>query len=960
MLGTTRLHSVFGAARKGFNTAGDKKLTALLRGYAHDGLSLIFISPDDKRPLDPRTDSVKKKEQAAWEAEGNTGMKPAGYYLATSDPATLTRYMKELRKRFDGKDRNVEAGYGLTPLNFGLVPNQSRVVIFDCDTVEENNAFRNFYMDHTANVDVWENIDTILPSVTSPGRVDGGEWTITREAMVFDDYGTETYVPEEWQNTGGRVAHAGGGHWYFFYPEGYELPESVRAKPTITYDSTDRAPYLHAIREAKARGTAATTQEEYDKAVADYNNAVAALQAVQDAAREDYHDLDGKSEKVTQRHHFAMMLHSCYVIIPPSSRKEGHYEVRSGDHEWEQWIYDLINEYTTNPEETTINSEDSRDISALTFNETAVSVSQPGPAVVAPAGVQNPAQTKYTNEESFAAFTASVDDVTFSEAIEHWAWTQAWEQILTPEEGWIRQPTADRCGCEIFTAPGTHSSPKSVTAHVGSCSLGCSDSGRLHIWTDNPPEEFMPYLAKGKRDFSKLSALAILQYDGNVGKAIQDVGIKIPALSYTDLDDLDFIEFLMNSADKHLLNGKQGLLEMDAVELIPFDDAIKEPPPVYFVEDTLEEDSFNAIIGAPGSGKSFIAIDLAGGLVTGTSWMGKRCRKMNVTYFAGEGRMGVIDRFRAWQKVRGNEEALLGKKLFIASHLPNFSMYSAKEFNELADKIKETNSKVVFIDTWSRANAGADENSAEATSATIATLNAMQRRCGCTIIVLHHTRKDSDSARGSSALNGALDTEVLVKKVEEDPDPEQNRRLISVEISKQKNAEPWPEVHYCQIAKEGEDSILYDPTDEDHFPTKIKAPAAIADLNGNFIIGADDPELSLVYTMENVSHRIRHEVPDIEIYKAIDSIVAEHPGAGITRSELVKYTIAAVSPKDPNVYPSTNLRRQITAALDAVTVNHMIKQNGNKYQRMPQSRYKSPEAVLKIVEERDKEIKNAI
>lgn len=993
MLGTTRLHSIFGAVSPGFNANSLPSINAMLSSFSKEGLSILFIAPYDKRPLDPRTENAKKKEQKEWEAEGNKGEKPAGYHLATNNAATLKKYAKELRKRYDGDNDN---DFGLTPLNFGLVPDKSRLIVVDCDDTEENNAFKNFLMDHTENGQLRENLDITMPSVTSPGSVDQGTWEVSTPGQVYDDYGTLRYVPPTFVNRGGQISHANGGHWYFFYPEDYELPAGVKSKIPVTYDSRDRSPLLDRIRKAREWGMSSPNNPQ---ALAEYNAAVEALNAVTREARDDYYNLEGKSPQIHERAKFVIMVHSCYVIIPPSSRQEGHYQNITGDLAWEPWLENTlasnISEYALKRELQEKQNRQAQEQAELT--KTAAGVS-PGATLVSsfdgfqiPAGISPSNSTDETarlnsltpdftpapapsevDEDPYAAIT-SMSDESFHEAIERWAWTQAWEQILTPELGWVKQ-TPDKCGCPIFTAPGPHSSPKSATAHVGSCELGCSDSGRLHIWTDNPGEAFESYVSGGKRDFSKLSSLAILHYDGNVGKAMRAVGIEIPALRSADLDDLDFSRFLMNNADRLSAVAASATSLQDPVVLDPFDNVINEEPPKYFVVDTLETDSFSAIIGPPGSGKSFVAIDLAGCLVTGTPWLGKACLPSKVTYFAGEGRAGVIRRFRAWQEVRGSTEALLGKKLFIANYLPNFSMYTPAEFNKLADQIKETGSKVAIIDTWSRANAGADENSAEVTSATIATLNAMQRRCGCSIIVLHHTRKDSDSARGSSALNGAMDTEILVKKIDEDPDPDQNRRLISVEITKQKNAAPWNEPAYCQIVKHGEDEIEWrtiHPHDDPslpviEFPHTIQAPAAIADVNGifepipNISVPAENSSAAFIfgtsYVLEDVHRRVR-EVPDIDVYNAILGVVKGHPG-GISRAELVKYTVDEVRPNNGDVTISTlnRTRRQVTEALDSCTIFNMITLGPNKkYTKTRDSRYATPDEVLRKVKERDAE-----
>lgn len=114
MLGTTRLHTIFGAARRGFNTAGVGPLRSLLNSYANEGLAVMFIAPQGKRPADYRTATYIKRHKKEWEEAGNTGEPPSGFYLATDQKQTLTSYLKEARKRNDGPNTPVDARYGLT------------------------------------------------------------------------------------------------------------------------------------------------------------------------------------------------------------------------------------------------------------------------------------------------------------------------------------------------------------------------------------------------------------------------------------------------------------------------------------------------------------------------------------------------------------------------------------------------------------------------------------------------------------------------------------------------------------------------------------------------------------------------------------------------------------------------------------------------------------------------------
>ena len=69
-------------------------------------------------------------------------------------------------------------------------------------------------------------------------------------------------------------------------------------------------------------------------------------------------------------------------------------------------------------------------------------------------------------------------------------------------------------------------------------------------------------------------------------------------------------------------------------------------PIQFLVDDLLPEGSLSMLFGDPGCGKSFIAIDIAMCVATGTSFHGKPVTKGAVIYIVGEGYRGLTQ--RAW------------------------------------------------------------------------------------------------------------------------------------------------------------------------------------------------------------------------------------------------------------------------------------------------------------------------
>lgn len=186
----------------------------------------------------------------------------------------------------------------------------------------------------------------------------------------------------------------------------------------------------------------------------------------------------------------------------------------------------------------------------------------------------------------------------------------------------------------------------------------------------------------------------------------------------------------------------------------------------WLVDDYLEADSLAQFFGDPGCGKSFVAIDIACSVATGTPWHGREVRQGAVFYIAGEGHNGLARRLRAWQDGKGIE--LSGAPIWKSTHAAQ--LYDATEAALVSEAIRSLSDScgvtpsLIVIDTLAR-NMGADENSTEDMNAFIAHLDMYLRRpWNCTVIVVHHSgAQDKDRSRGSTALRGALDAEYKVE-----------------------------------------------------------------------------------------------------------------------------------------------------------------------------------------------------
>lgn len=683
MYGSTPITLVLGAAPD--NTASTDVLKSYVRALGEVGLATLFVQPGTKIPADYRSSQARKKAAEA-------GDDRAGLYLATTDKATLARYVTAARKE------DPEAA-----LNLAIHPGRSRLVVIDADTPEEVAAWMAWWSEATDT-----DMTGVPPTVQTPGA----------------------------QDKDGNWKHHGGGHWYLTLPDGYELPEGAPAKVTVKHG-------------------------------------------------------DGQ---------FTAYVGDCYVLIPPSTRPEGRYEVVGTDHPAPQALLDRL-----------------------------VATERPArkdPAPVAPKGDPSPER-------------ATEDDGLVS--LEEWLEDADWGLILG---GWT-PASLDKCGCQTWTAPGVHDSPKSAVTHE------CRDhgqGGRLHVWTDNPSTgtPLDDEVAAGRRDFSKLQAAAFLHFDGNISTTMDAVGIdRTTAASGGSVVDWTSGDKDAPEKGRAPLEGAGispddwddgvGLADEEKVSGAPFGlasigDLWDLEPPDFIVADTIQDRALTAIIGQSGAGKSFVALDMLCSIVAGVPWQGRDTLQRRALYVAGEGVTGAIQRVKAWVETYGHE-AEIRQHLYVIPSAVALHDWRVDQWRDLRDLILEREIGLVVLDTWARVTAGMEENSSKEVGHVIKHLDRMKDRTGAGMMVVHHTTRGTTHGRGSTALLGALDSEVLVAPGEEE-------ETIAVSVTKQKNGREWESTMVFTLAQVGPSAVLadvdglVDPTrPADHFYRSLNSmetPEALA------------------------------------------------------------------------------------------------------------------------------------
>ena len=242
--------------------------------------------------------------------------------------------------------------------------------------------------------------------------------------------------------------------------------------------------------------------------------------------------------------------------------------------------------------------------------------------------------------------------------------------------------------------------------------------------------------------------------------------------------------------------------------LIPAVDFLSNPsPPKWVIRDLFEQESFGMIHGQSGSGKSFIAIDIAMHLACGRSnWHGSTVQKTGpVIYLAGEGHYGMRRRLAAW--IKEYDHDLRATDIHVSKSGCDLDQPEGFELTVKAIEALNVTPVLIVVDTLHRFLSG-DENSARDARAMIAACDRLRSKFGCALLLVHHTGVNSEAqhrARGSSAWKGAIDFEYSV---------DSRNDLISLTSRKVKDGpEPKPRHFEFQTV------VLNDWNDEDGQPS---------------------------------------------------------------------------------------------------------------------------------------------
>lgn len=180
----------------------------------------------------------------------------------------------------------------------------------------------------------------------------------------------------------------------------------------------------------------------------------------------------------------------------------------------------------------------------------------------------------------------------------------------------------------------------------------------------------------------------------------------------------------------------------------------------WLVSGLLPLEGLALIFGESGSGKTYLATDIALHVASGAEWAGRRARPGVVVYVAAENPASLERRASLWRQLRGQ-----GGEPFAMVSQPIDLLGDVDELIASLRAVAKEHGRIamVLFDTVARSMVGGDENSAQDVGRVVASCDRVRESLHTCVALIHHAGKDSSKgARGHSSLRAAVDTEIEV------------------------------------------------------------------------------------------------------------------------------------------------------------------------------------------------------
>lgn len=216
----------------------------------------------------------------------------------------------------------------------------------------------------------------------------------------------------------------------------------------------------------------------------------------------------------------------------------------------------------------------------------------------------------------------------------------------------------------------------------------------------------------------------------------------------------DYLRREIERSWRKLSPAPQGGETKRAIRWLDFGE-VESKPPVWLVDGFIEQSCMVILFGEPGSAKSFLALDWALCIATGTPWLDRDVEQGQVTYIAGEGHSGLFLRRDAWFRQRGIANPGRDLPFKLSGH--------AVDVPEACDVLLEDLAalsvppSLIVIDTLNRNFGGGNENDTKDMTAFTHAVDRIRTAFPqAAVVVVHHTGlAEKHRERGSNSLRAA-------------------------------------------------------------------------------------------------------------------------------------------------------------------------------------------------------------
>lgn len=187
-------------------------------------------------------------------------------------------------------------------------------------------------------------------------------------------------------------------------------------------------------------------------------------------------------------------------------------------------------------------------------------------------------------------------------------------------------------------------------------------------------------------------------------------------------------------------------------------------PTQWLVNGIIKASSITALVGDPGSGKTYAILDLAICVATGNKWLNKPVQPGPVLWIDVEsGKNRMDDRLESIMKGHDLTSESEIPFWYLTSSDKQFDLRKADDIRLLQEAIQKVNATLCIIDALADIMPGADENSVKDVQLLFIPLRQLADKTGCSFLLIHHNNKGG-SYRGSTAIAGSVDQLIQVTR----------------------------------------------------------------------------------------------------------------------------------------------------------------------------------------------------